>query len=420
MAQESKAESGKRFARDLRRVRESRRLTVEDLHDETKIPLGLLQAFEETALFDHPQFNRVYLRSFVRTYANVLGIDPETAIDALEEALSDRYTGSLAIEYLGEEPDVSKAAGSEDEPGVEKVPPLGKAGVSDEGGAPDDDAASGERPSKDVKAATGPAEDEVGPTRKRSKSKKTPPAAERPEGPETERPSTTDQPERESYAETEEEDEDELVTPAFVSTTGETAAGYERSQAEEADETEWTMQSPPSPKQQATDRTPRRKQPDEGNWRWIAGIAGVIIVGIVVWVVISVTGNGTPEAQEMANVADTAATADTAAMQEPSAPARGPMPTLGDTMNVQIVAAYGKVDPIRVTVDDDLRRPYWIDEGDSMTFRPTNRIVVEELLDNIELNIEGATYPTSRRDEAGRIVITRDSVRAYFGSNEAE
>jgi hypothetical protein len=52
-----------------------------------------------------------------------------------------------------------------------------------------------------------------------------------------------------------------------------------------------------------------------------------------------------------------------------------------------------------------------------MAFAPTNRIVVEEQLDDIQLKIEGIEYPTDRRDDLGRIVITRDSVRTYFASN---
>src|SRR5690606_23423211 len=57
-----------------------------------------------TALFDHPQFNRVYLRSFVRTYAQVLAISAEVALEALEDALDGKQSNRLAVEYLGEAP----------------------------------------------------------------------------------------------------------------------------------------------------------------------------------------------------------------------------------------------------------------------------------------------------------------------------
>lgn len=358
MAQESKAESGKQFARDLRRIRESRRLTIEDLHHETKIPLTLLETFEETALFDHPQFNRVYLRSFVRTYANVVGIEPEDAIRALEEALSDRYAGSLVLDDAGVEEDLAA------------------------------------RPESRGK----PAREETDPQKKSPQPTETPPAAD---------------------SSLVEKDDQRLPPP--VPPTGATDAGYVSSEAEAADDTEWTMQSPPGARPRSTRRTPNRtRRPDGGGWRWIAGIVAVAVVGVVVWVILSVSGNGPTETQEVVAIGDTAATADTVAVLDTSAAARGPMPTLGDTLNVQIIAANDKADPVRVTVDDDLRRPFWIEQGDSMTFRPINRIVIEEDLDDIELSIEGASYPTTRRDEAGRVVITRDSLRAYFDSDGAE
>jgi hypothetical protein len=122
--------------------------------------------------------------------------------------------------------------------------------------------------------------------------------------------------------------------------------------------------------------------------------------------------------QETVGVPDTAAASvDTAALEQPMAASTQPMPALGDTMRVFVFAAMDRLDPIRVTVDDDLRRPYWLEQGDSMAFAPTNRIVVEEQLDDIQLKIEGIEYPTDRRDDLGRIVITRDSVRTYFASN---
>jgi hypothetical protein len=83
-------------------------------------------------------------------------------------------------------------------------------------------------------------------------------------------------------------------------------------------------------------------------------------------------------------------------------------------MNVRIIAANDKVDPIRITVDEDLRRPYWLNLGDSISFRPTDRIVVEEQIEDIVLKVEGVEYPTHRRDELGRLIVTRDSVQQYF------
>lgn len=399
-------ESGNRFARDMRRVRESRRIAVEDLHEETKIPVGLLEAFEETALFDHPQFNRVYLRSFVRTYANVIGIDPDVALEALEEALSDRYAGSLGVEYLddtletadmppatSESPEVGVSEGREETDRLLEEP----ADRLEAETKPSDHLETGIEPSDRLEARDKP---------------RRPIAGETTRG--------MDSPGDVEKGQASSEKIEEPASPSLLSTTGTVAAGYDDTKEQGIDdESEWTIQSPPQARKRAG-RAGYRDRPGEADWRWIGGIAAVIVVGVVVWIVLSVTG-GDPSAVEQTPAAiDTTSTADTAIREDTALASRPAMPVIGDTLNVQVVAANDKVDPIRVTVDDDLRRPYWIEIGDSMMFRPMNRIVFEEDLDDIALSIEGAEYPTNRRDELGRIVITRDSLRAYFRANGAE
>jgi len=351
-------EHGTPFARDMRRIREARQLSVEDLHDETKIPRGLLEAFEEMALFDHPQFNRVYLRSFVRTYAQVLQIDTEVAIEALEEALSGRYVGSLAVLYLGEEPE-ERAEGpagrlsAEEDAGELPGEPL--VGMGEER-QPAERTSGGEDVGEDVRAEPSPV---------------APPAA----------------------------------------TEAEANAKVERLAAGEASES-WTAQSPPA----AVARSTASRPPHPGgvDRKWMLGGALAIVVAALAWLLVSLTGGSEEVVTQPRLAADTVQAiepADTTLRTE-AVPLY--IPTLGDTMSVRIVAAHGRVDPIRVTVDDDLRRPYWIDRGDSMTFQPSARIVIEELLDSVEVRLEGVDYPKSRRDEEGRIVITRDGAQRYF------
>jgi len=108
MSEASRYPSRLKFSSDLRRIREERHLTLEALRDETKIPLDVLQHFEETGLFDNPMFNRVYLRMLVRTYALFVAIPSKVALEALDEALLDSYKGRLAMEFLGEKPPEDK------------------------------------------------------------------------------------------------------------------------------------------------------------------------------------------------------------------------------------------------------------------------------------------------------------------------
>ena len=364
MPQESRSESGTRLARDMRRIREVRHLTVHDLHEETKIPLGLIEAFEASALFDHPQFNRVYLRSFARTYAQVVGIEADLALQALEEALAGTYSGSLAVQYLGEQPEAPAPA---EQPA--EIPPVSP---------PIETPESAEAEEQKRKRDRGPA--------KRPQKKK------KSEQPPTEEPRS----------------------PILVSTTGETAAGYERINEPEGSSEDWTTQSPPSGARTTVQPARERPRRTESSRGWIIGGTAVVIVALVVWAIVGLSGD---DDAEIANNA-----ADTVAAEQPvTAPVQNrPIPTLGDSISVQLIASQDKLDPIRVTVDDDLRRPYWLELGDSMQFKPVNRIVIEEQLDDISVRIEGIEYPTSRRDESGRLVITRDSIREYFASAPSE
>ncbi len=91
---------GVQLARDLRQIRANRGMSFADVAEETRLPEGVLEAFERNILFDHPTFNQVYLRSVVRTYAAAVQIAEVDALDALEQALVGMYRGDLAKAYL--------------------------------------------------------------------------------------------------------------------------------------------------------------------------------------------------------------------------------------------------------------------------------------------------------------------------------
>ena len=113
MSEASSYPSRREFYSDLRRIRQERGLTLEALYEQTKIPLNVLQDFEETGLFDNPVFNRVYLRSLVRTYALFVDIPSKVALQGLDEALLDSYKGHLATAFLGKKPPEAEAPEAE-------------------------------------------------------------------------------------------------------------------------------------------------------------------------------------------------------------------------------------------------------------------------------------------------------------------
>jgi hypothetical protein len=105
--------SGERFARDMRRIREEHDVSMDDIHDQTMISVHIIESFEQDGLFEHPTFNQVYLRSFIRSYATAAGVDPEDALDHLGRALDGEYANELAVQYLGAEPVEASATATE-------------------------------------------------------------------------------------------------------------------------------------------------------------------------------------------------------------------------------------------------------------------------------------------------------------------
>jgi hypothetical protein len=118
------------------------------------------------------------------------------------------------------------------------------------------------------------------------------------------------------------------------------------------------------------------------------------------------------ETAESAPSSDTTATADPDSVQAPS---RDQPPlanlSLGPTLHLT-VRAEADVGGIRIQRDDDLRRPYWIEEGEAEVYPFSSRIIIEDQLENVALYLEGYRYPTSRQSD-GEITITRDTAEAF-------
>ena len=105
--------AGPSFEADLRAVRESRDLSLEDLQHQTRIPLDVLRRFESGDLVGDPTYNDVYLRAFLQSYAKALGIAPSLLVGAFEDHKKGRYAGSLHPDF---DPSSDVAAPSEPAP----------------------------------------------------------------------------------------------------------------------------------------------------------------------------------------------------------------------------------------------------------------------------------------------------------------
>lgn len=94
----------RRFEHDLRDIREERSVPLEDVQQQTRIPVDILRRFEAGDLVHDPQYNEVYLRALLRSYAQAVQVSPQEALKAYEAAREGTYAGTLRQHYLGEAP----------------------------------------------------------------------------------------------------------------------------------------------------------------------------------------------------------------------------------------------------------------------------------------------------------------------------
>jgi cytoskeleton protein RodZ len=71
------------FGRQLRKLREQRRVTLEMIEKRTKISVGLLRSLENGGCEGWP--GGIYSRGYIRAYAETIGVDPEHVLAAFVE-----------------------------------------------------------------------------------------------------------------------------------------------------------------------------------------------------------------------------------------------------------------------------------------------------------------------------------------------
>lgn len=316
MSNASNAASGSRFARDMKRIREEQEVSLADIHEETMIPGELIRSFEEHGLLEHPRFNRVYLRSFVRSYAQCVNVDADTALSELQRALDGAYTNQLAVAYLDEEP-------------------------ADPDGS----------------------------------------------------------------------DEEEPASPVEPDATESTSSFIFDSAAE----------APREQKQRATEE--QTGVPAGGGWHALLIGLGIVLILILAWIGFSLLNQSDSEdaasestsqqqveqplEQSPVDTTDTASAPAETTMTQP----QEPRAALGDTLYFTLVADKNKIEAVRIRRDGDLRRPYWIEQGETAAFPAQQQITIEPLEDHFQLLVNGYPWPRRTQDQ---LVLTRSDVRSFL------
>jgi len=151
MSESSSLTPGKSLESDLRLIREAKRLTREDVFNRVHIRPEVLTQVEEYGFSATPTLSSdIHRRSFVKHYADAIGIDAAKALQALNQSLEGQYDGSLARDYLSADgqakptPAVKKPKGD-----VSAAEPLKIVGEPDDGGVDVEEAVSEAKPKAD-------------------------------------------------------------------------------------------------------------------------------------------------------------------------------------------------------------------------------------------------------------------------------
>lgn len=83
------------LGKDLATIRKNQNLTQEDIQNAIKIPLDTIKSIESDSIFDDPNLNTTYVRSFVRSYAKVLKLNDADVVKALDDMEVGIYSGNL-------------------------------------------------------------------------------------------------------------------------------------------------------------------------------------------------------------------------------------------------------------------------------------------------------------------------------------
>jgi cytoskeletal protein RodZ len=382
------APSGSSFEADLRALREDRGLSISDIERATRVPADVVRRFEDGALMRDPDYSVVYLRAFVKAYAEALDLSTSRTNAAFDAARQGTYGGELRTE-LDETEAPAEASESPDLPPPAQTPP----------------ASTKESPSKQAASSKSTA----------SKSAASKASASKP-APSSEAAATKSKKEASDPPKTAKEAPPE--TPASSAAPAVAAL----SQAEPKERKAHTPTPPPR-----RSGTPSRVGTTERrSWGLLVGIAALSFVALaVVFFLIFRDPGPDLEPVSTTTATDTTATSDsTAAAPQTTAP---PAPQVGDTIRVTVIAADGPLRDFRVQESPDVRRPYWMEQGTEETFTSTEEVVVWgiETADGwgidpeARLRIEGLTWTPSgqvvRLDRARAQAVVDSLHRAQYG-----
>ncbi len=365
--------AGRSLASDLRDIRKKHGVDRKVVLDSTRLADDVIDQLEEDVLLNHPAFNKVYLRSLLCAYGDAIGLDREDVLSALEAVYDGTYNGALGRVFLAHEQMSASEAESAD------ASPETDVQVAAEKG-------SHEQDNPNVTAGTA--------------------LDSSPVAPDFELESNVDPSERmpgeddiDSRRHEDRPNPKEVFEPKDVLNPEDQPRPHDPS---------GTVDSMPGLIQRMNTWGRDRKTFLLPNMN---GVSMALLVGgafiVLVWLAVS-TLRGLSVSQEVP-----AAAADST-LEARSIPP--PPIVLPDSLTGAIIAATEPLDPIRVTVDRDLRKPYWVEFQDTIRFVFRDRLLLEREVDHTRVLVDDFALPQKWLLEPGPLDITRERVQSWLDS----
>jgi hypothetical protein len=310
---------------DLKAIRENQRMSIQDVYEKTRISAENIRLIESGELYTRPDANKIYLRSFTRTYAKAVGVSDEDITTALDYMEADMYESFLAEKYLGSKPETTA-------PKVPPKPPFPKNPLSDKPAVQKSD---DDRGVKTDKQSEGSLFDSVDPGDDDA-SEPAPPRAENKKIRRTSTRTTS------------------IFAPAIPG----------REPLEHTDD-------PADGTVDWADVNKKIVSRNDGNGLFIfLGLLGIVLVAALIYIIS--TANGDEPDTGVATVPgprlEQPMASDT--LGSPVSPDPEQLAAaLPDTLVLTVYAARGNLEPVRVLSDlFNIQRPYWVEAGRAMQF----------------------------------------------------
>jgi len=406
---------------DLKAIREKQRMSVQDVYERTRISAENIGLIESGELYTRPDANKIYLRSFTRTYAKAVGVSDEDITTALDYTEADMYEGFLAEKYLGEK---SAPASLK----VPPKPPFPKNPMPDKPAERKADENGGVQPGRrsdgplfdssgggedDAAGQAGSGEDHTA-SGKQGKDTGTP----------SDHGNDTAHGTRQESATTPEQHRSQHKKIRRTSTR--TTSIFAPSIPDR--EPLSTTDEPSDSSVDWADVNKKIVARNDGNGLLIfLGLLGIILVAALIYLLS--TANGDEADAELATVPgprlEQPLASDTLGAPAPPDPAQLAA-ALPDTLILTVYAARGNLEPVRILSDlFNIQRPYWIETGRAMQFEFVQDIQIRGNLERMILMYNDRVItdfqqydPENRVIRISREQFLRDPTMRSFSTGE--